>query len=101
MASWADPRRPTLIEGLSVRSQILDCPLHSYTVRVLTCGGGGECAETCPVGVFGTDAYGRCTVYNEELCFGCMACAAQCAEKGVAVEARVARRYPTAQDLLR
>jgi NAD-dependent dihydropyrimidine dehydrogenase PreA subunit len=53
------------------------------------------------VGVFGTDSRGRCTVVNEELCFGCMACAAQCPENGVHVEQREARRYPSVEDLLR
>jgi NAD-dependent dihydropyrimidine dehydrogenase PreA subunit len=70
-------------------------------VTVLTCGGAGECAAVCPVGVFGTDSGGRCTVYNEELCFGCMACVAQCEERGVAVEPRRARRYPSVEELLR
>lgn len=101
MAAWADPHSPTMLEGLSVRSQSVDCPLHAYTVEVARCSGGGECAETCPVGVFGTDLYGRCTVLNEALCFGCMACVAQCAEKGVRVETREARRYPSVEDLLR
>ena len=90
-----------MISGLALRSQIIDCPLHAYTVRVSKCSGIGECAAVCPVGVFGTDVGGRCTVYNEELCFGCMACVAQCAEKGVTVEPRDARRYPTVEDLFR
>lgn len=101
MPAWEGPRLPTLLEGLAVRSQIIDCPLHAYTVRVSRCSGIGECAAACPVGVFGTDTGGRCTVYNEELCFGCMACVAQCTEKGVAVEPREARRYPSVEDLLR
>lgn len=92
---------PTLLEGLAARSQMIECPLHSYTVYVAKCSGVGECAAVCPVGVFGTDSRGRCTVYNEELCFGCMACVAQCAEGGVAVASREARRYPAIEDLLR
>jgi NAD-dependent dihydropyrimidine dehydrogenase PreA subunit len=40
-------------------------------------------------------------VLNEELCLGCMACMAQCAEREVAVEPRAARRHPTFEDLLR
>ncbi len=101
MPNWQNPRTPTLLQGLALRSQIIECPLHAFTVRVTKCSGIGECAAVCPVGVFGTDAGGRCTVYNEELCFGCMACVAQCADKGVAVEAREARGYPTVDDLLR
>ena len=80
---------------------MVDCPFHAYSVTVLRCSGAGECADACPVGVFGTESDGRCTVVNEELCFGCMACVAQCAEKGVRVEAREARRYPTAEELVR
>ncbi len=101
MPTWQDPRTPTLLEGLAVRSQLIECPLHAYTVKVTMCSGIGECAAVCPVGVFGTDQQGRCTVFNEELCFGCMACVAQCAERGVVVEPRVARKYPMVEDLLR
>lgn len=101
MQTWRNPRAPTLIEGLTARSQLVSCPLHAYTVRVTRCSGVGECAGVCPVGVFGTDASGRCEVLNEELCFGCTACVAQCAENGVEVEARDARRYPSVEDLLR
>ena len=101
MPSWRDPRSPTLLEGLGLRSQAIECPLHAYTVKVSKCNGVGECAAVCPVGVFGTDPGGRCTVLNEELCFGCMACVAQCAENGVTVAPRDARRYPSVQDILR
>ncbi len=101
MPNWLNPRRPTLLEGLALRSQMIECPLHSFSVRVSQCSGIGECAAVCPVGVFGTDGAGRCTVYNEELCFGCMACVAQCAERGVSVEPRDARRYPRVEDLMR
>jgi MinD superfamily P-loop ATPase len=101
MPNWLNPHRPTLLEGLAARSQIVECPLHSFSVRVTKCSGIGECAAVCPVGVFGTDSGGRCTVFNEELCFGCMACVAQCAERGVSVEPREARRYPTVEDLMR
>lgn len=94
-------RAPSLIQGLALRSQLIECPLHSYTVTVSRCSGVGECAAVCPVGVFGTDTAGRCTVYNEELCFGCMACVAQCAERGVTVVPRDARRYPSVEELLR
>jgi coenzyme F420-reducing hydrogenase gamma subunit len=53
------------------------------------------------VNVFEKDPAGRCIVVNDELCFGCMACVAQCAENGVSVVPREARRYPTAEELLR
>lgn len=92
---------PSVLKGLGLRSQIIDRPLHAYTVEVSRCSGAGECAAVCPVGVFGTDALGRCTVSNEELCFGCMACVAQCAEGGVAVAPRDARKYPSVEDLFR
>ena len=101
MATWENPRTPSVLRGLALRSQIIECPLHAYTVKVSRCSGAGECAAVCPVGVFGTDALGRCTVFNEELCFGCMACVAQCADGGVAVAPREARKYPSADDLLR
>jgi NAD-dependent dihydropyrimidine dehydrogenase PreA subunit len=101
MAHWTDPKRPTLLEGVAARSQFVVCPFHAYTVRVASCSGLGECAAVCPVGVFGTDSGGRCEVVNEELCFGCMACVAQCADGGVKVAPRDARRYPTVEDLLR
>lgn len=101
MADWIDPKSPTLLEGLAARTQLVECPLHAYTVSVTRCSGVGECAAVCPVGVFGTDALGRCEVVNEELCFGCMACVAQCADRGVMVIPRDARRYPSVEDLLR
>lgn len=101
MPRWRDPRSPTLFEGLALRSQIIECPLRSYSVKVSKCSGVGECAAVCPVGVFGMDSGGRCTVLNEVLCFGCMACVAQCAERGVTVTPRDARRYPSAEDILR
>ncbi|MDG6982893.1 MAG: hypothetical protein JRM74_05505 [Nitrososphaerota archaeon] len=101
MAEWVNPRRPALLEGLAARSQLIECPLHAYTVRVDRCSGAGECASVCPVGVFGTDHSGRCEVVNEVLCFGCMACVAQCADGGVAVASREARRYPSVDDILR
>ncbi len=94
-------RQGSLLEGLAARSQITDCPLRAFEVRVTRCSGVGECASVCMVNVFATDASGRCTVVNEELCFGCMACVAQCADAGVSVWARDARRYPTVEDLLR
>ena len=98
---WWKENSPSLLEGLAARSQLIECPLHAYTVAVSKCSGIGECAAVCPVGVFGTNSRGSCTVLNEELCFGCMACVAQCAEKGVRVEPREARRYPSVEDILR
>ncbi|MDE1854129.1 MAG: hypothetical protein KGI38_10365 [Thaumarchaeota archaeon] len=86
---------------MAARSQLIEAPLHAYAVQVSRCSGVGECAAVCPVGVFGTDLGGRCAVMNEELCFGCMACVAQCAENGVAVTPRDARRYPSVEELLR
>ena len=99
--AWRDPRVPSFLEGIAARSQLINCPLNAYSVRVERCSGIGECASVCPVGVFGTDSRGRCTVFNEALCFGCMACVAQCAEAGVTVGPREARRYPSVEDLLR
>jgi NAD-dependent dihydropyrimidine dehydrogenase PreA subunit len=96
-----NPLIPSLLQALAARSQIIECPLHAYTVRVSRCSGAGECAAICSVGVFETDAGGRCAVVNEELCYGCMACVAQCADNGVTVAPREARRYPTVEDLLR
>jgi MinD superfamily P-loop ATPase len=95
------PRSTSLLAGIAARSQLTDCPLRAFEVKVSRCSGIGECASVCMVGVFGTDVSGRCTVINEELCFGCMACVAQCAEAGVTVEPREARRYPSVEDLLR
>lgn len=95
------PRRSSLLAGLAARSQLTDCPLRAFEVKVSRCSGIGEYAAVCRVGVFKTDASGRCTVVNEELCFGCMACVAQCAEAGVSVVPRDARRYPSIEDLLR
>ena len=101
MAAWENPRTPSILKGLALRSQIIDCPLHAFAVKVSRCNGAGECAAVCPVDVFGTDALGRCMVFYEELCFGCMACVAQCAERGVTVTSRDARKYPSVEDLFR
>ena len=101
MATWENPRTPSILSGIGLRSQIIACPLHAYAVKVSRCSGAGECAAVCPVGVFGTDALGRCVVFNEELCFGCMACVAQCAEQGVTVAPREATKYPSVEELLR
>ncbi len=103
-SAWRGSKRDrgtSMLAGLAIRSQMVDCPLWAYSVNVTKCSGVGECAAVCAVGVFGTDSSGRCTVVNEELCFGCMACVAQCAENGVSVEPRESRHYPTVEDLLR
>jgi NAD-dependent dihydropyrimidine dehydrogenase PreA subunit len=100
-SSYGVPGSPSLLRGLAARSQVTDCPLRAFDVKVTRCSGVGECAEVCMVGVFGTDTSGRCVVVNGELCFGCMACVAQCAEGGVYVVPREARRYPSVDDLLR
>jgi NAD-dependent dihydropyrimidine dehydrogenase PreA subunit len=92
---------PSFFEGLSSRSQLVDCPLRAYEVTVDRCSGLGECAAVCQVSVFGTDSSGRCFVANEELCFGCMACVAQCADGGVRVAPRDSRRYPTVNEMMR
>jgi NAD-dependent dihydropyrimidine dehydrogenase PreA subunit len=96
-----DAARTSFFSGLAARSQIIECPLWAFQVSVTKCSGAGECASVCMVNVFKTDPGGRCVVANEELCFGCMACVNQCAEDGVTVEPREARRYPTVEDLLR
>jgi NAD-dependent dihydropyrimidine dehydrogenase PreA subunit len=93
--------RSSLLSGLAARSQLIDCPLWAYQVKVTRCSGVGECAAVCMVNVFRTDPAGRCVVANEALCFGCMACVSQCAENGVSVVPREARRYPTVEELLR
>jgi NAD-dependent dihydropyrimidine dehydrogenase PreA subunit len=94
-------RTARFLEGLSARSQLIDCPLRAYEVVVTKCSGAGECGAACMVNVFTTDADGRCEVANEELCFGCMACVYQCSEGGVSVVPRDSRRYPSVEDLLR
>lgn len=73
------------LRGLAARTALIECPLGSFEVRVERCAGQGECAAVCMVNVFKTNERGECTVVNEALCFGCMACVAQCSEKGVSV----------------
>ena len=91
----------SFLAGFVARSQIIDCPLWAYEVRVTDCSGAGECAATCMVYVFTTDSAGRCTVANEALCFGCMACVSQCSASGVKEVPREERRHPAVADLLR
>ncbi len=90
----------SFLSGLSARAQLVDCPLGAFKVTVNWCSGEGECAAVCPVGVFGPSRRGACKVVNEELCFGCMACVAQCADSGVAVEPARRRRHPTLSSIL-
>lgn len=92
---------PAFFAGLAARSQTTDCPLGAFRVEVSWCSGAGECASVCEVGVFTTDAGGRCTVVHDELCFGCMACVSQCAENGVSVSPSDASGFPGVVDLLR
>lgn len=73
------------LRGLAVRTALIESPLGLFEVRVKRCTGAGECAAVCMVNVFKTNLRGECTVVNGELCFGCMACVAQCSENGVRV----------------
>jgi MinD superfamily P-loop ATPase len=74
------------LQGLKARSSMIQCPLSSFKVTVEHCSGHGACADVCMVNVFKKNTHGKCIVANEDLCFGCMACVAQCSEKGVMVE---------------
>ena len=53
------------------------------------------------VEVFDTDSNGKCVVTNQELCFGCMACVAQCLDHGVMVSPRDIGEHLTVDELLR
>ena len=90
-----------ILANLAVRSTITEDPLGSYRVTVKTCSGQGECVTACVVGVFRKNEAGQCTVGCDSLCFGCMACVAQCLEGGVTVEPIALPRRPTIDDLLR
>ena len=90
----------SFLVGLAARSQIVELPLGAFRVKVNWCSGAGECATVCPVEVFGTSNKGSCKVVNEALCFGCMACVAQCSDAGVSVEPSARRRYPTPDAIL-
>lgn len=91
----------SLMLGLSARASLTDCPLDAFQVVVTQCGGEGDCVASCPTHVFERGPGGRCTVVNDFLCFGCMACVAQCAEGGVQVLERNRPRYSGIDDLLR
>lgn len=70
-------------------------------MNVLSCDGEGDCTSACMVNVFETDENHRCVVVNDELCFGCMACVAQCLKKGVVVNPIERTRYLSSDELLR
>ncbi len=91
----------SLLKGLSVRSTITDCPLGAFKVIVTKCSGEGECASVCVVNVFRSGSRGECVVTNGALCFGCMACVAQCTENGVLVVQNETPEDLTLEDLLK
>jgi NAD-dependent dihydropyrimidine dehydrogenase PreA subunit len=93
--------RASLLAGLAIRSVLIDCPLGAYRVEVRRCGGMGDCVSTCPVNVFERGRDGQCEVVNDSLCFGCMACVAQCLDRGVAVIPRKVEEHVTLEELLR
>lgn len=91
----------SLLQGLMIRSTVSDCPLGAFKVVVRTCRGEGDCASVCIVNVFGRDENGRCSVVNEELCFGCTACVAQCRDHGVIIVENSEREYIPIEELLK
>lgn len=97
----APPNEPSLLmKGMAARSSMTDVPLGAYRVFVTRCNGRGECADVCVVDVFTKNGRGECTVVNEVLCFGCLACVAQCSEGGVRVIPSE-KGYVTAEEALR
>ncbi len=92
---------PLLLRGLASRSTITDCPYGAFKVHVSHCSGKGECADVCIVDVFDRNERGECTVVNEVLCFGCMACVAQCTEGGVTVVPNDDTAIPSIEEILR
>ena len=97
----SDSRRQSLLRGLTVRCGITDCPLGSFRVIVKACSGRGECASVCLVNVFETNERGECVVTNSELCFGCTACLAQCADHGVVLVPSNSNETLSIEELLR
>ena len=93
--------RQSLLSGLTSRAALVECPIDAFQVTVSECSGGGDCTDTCPVDVFERASDGRCTVVNDFLCWGCMACVAQCLDGGVSVAPRKEPRYSSVDDLLR
>ena len=92
--------KQSLLQGLTVRSGMTDCPLGSFKVIVRACNGGGDCASVCLVNVFELNEVGECQVVNSELCFGCTACLAQCIEHHVVVIPNDSSEYFTVEELL-
>lgn len=90
-----------LLQGLTLRTGITDCPLGSFKVIVKACSGRGDCASVCLVNVFEVNQVGECEVKNSELCFGCTACLAQCAEEHVVITPNNASQYMTIEELLK
>jgi MinD superfamily P-loop ATPase len=93
--------RQSLLQGLTVRTGMTDCPFGSFKVIVKACSGRGDCASVCLVNVFEVNEVGECEVKNSELCFGCTACLAQCAEELVVITPNSASEYITIEELLR
>ncbi len=91
----------SLLAGLSARAELTDCPIDAFEVHLDRCSGDGDCAAACSVKVFETDQTGRCRVVNDFLCYGCMACVAQCLEGGVRVVPRREPRFTEVDELLR
>lgn len=83
------------------RSRLTDCPLGAFQVEVVSCSGSGDCSSVCFVKVFETDKDGKCVVANQELCFGCMACVAQCMDHGIVISETEAREYLPVEELLK
>jgi NAD-dependent dihydropyrimidine dehydrogenase PreA subunit len=90
-----------LLKGLTRRSTLTDCPLGAFKVEVTTCTGKGECADACFVNVFERNPFGQCTVVNEELCFGCATCLAQCSDGGVSVVPNDLGGFASPEELLK
>lgn len=80
---------------------LTDCPLDAFEVAVTRCSAEGDCTGVCPARVFERGPDGRCTVVNDFLCFGCMACVAQCLDGGVRVSERKLPRFTEVRELLR
>ncbi|MDG6988752.1 MAG: ferredoxin family protein [Nitrososphaerota archaeon] len=91
----------SLLAGLSARAELTLSPLDAFAVQVDRCSGDGDCAAACSVKVFETDQTGRCRVVNDFLCYGCMACVAQCLEGGVRIVPRREPRFTDMDELLR
>ena len=89
-----------LLSGLTMHTMLTDCPLGAFKVEVISCEGENDCASVCLVKVFDTDPNGRCRVANGDLCFGCMACVAQCLSNGVSVTPSEQKHRITPEELM-